>query len=197
MTAAGPAERTDARPGRLRGRPYRLSRLALGAFAALFLIGVAAGAVEYARRSTVPERHGAGTNAIALEVLVAIAAAATAAAIERWRSRRAGGGGPSPWTAPFSARAAARLGRTLRFAQGPAALNVARFLVTVPLLLVLAYAPLRMGAQVIGGLDPNYTVNAWGGPTYAGALLAHWLDAIVGFYAASFLLSRALLPSRG
>jgi hypothetical protein len=51
-----------------------------------------------------------------------------------------------------------------------------------------------MGAQLIGGLDPNATVNAWGGPTYAGALLAHWLDAIVGCYAAAFLLGRVLLP---
>lgn len=45
------------------------------------------------------------------------------------------------------------------------------------------------------GLDPNATVNAWGGPTYLGALLAHSLDAMVGFYAAAFLLGRLLLPA--
>ena len=67
--------------------------------------------------------------------------------------------------------------------------------VTVPLVLVLLYQPFRMGAQVTGGLDPNATVNAWGGPAYAGALLAHWLDDIVVFYAAAFLLSRLLLPA--
>ena len=161
----------------------------------LFALGIAQGAVEYARRSPVPERQAAGTNAITIEVLLAIAAAATVLAIELRRSRPARGRGPSPWTAPLSATAVARLGRTLRFAHGLSLPNVARFVVTVPLVLVLAYAPLRMGAQLIGGLDPNDTVNAWGGPSYAGALLAHWLDVVVGFYAASFLLSRLLLPS--
>lgn len=62
---------------------------------------------------------------------------------------------------------------------------------------MLAYAPYRMGAQVTGGLDPNATVSAWGGPSYLGALLAHWLDASAGFCAAAFLLSRILLPSPG
>jgi len=61
------------------------------------------------------------------------------------------------------------------------------------LVLVLLYAPYRMGAQVIGGLDPNSTVNAWGGPTHAGALLAHWLDCTIGFYVAAFLLGRLLV----
>jgi hypothetical protein len=56
---------------------------------------------------------------------------------------------------------------------------------------------IRLGAQVIGGLDPNATVNAWGGPSYLGALLAHWLDGIVGFYVAAFLLSRLLLRPEG
>lgn len=49
--------------------------------------------------------------------------------------------------------------------------------------------------QITGGLDPNATVNAWGGPTYLGALLAHYLDGIIGFYAAAFLLNRILLPA--
>ena len=34
-----------------------------------------------------------------------------------------------------------------------------------------------------------------GDPTYAGALLAHWLDSLAGFYAAAFLLSRLMLPA--
>jgi len=65
----------------------------------------------------------------------------------------------------------------------------------LPLVLVLVYAPVRMGAQISSGLDLNATVNAWGGPTYFGALLAHWLDAIVSFYVAAFLLSHVLLPA--
>jgi hypothetical protein len=68
-------------------------------------------------------------------------------------------------------------------------------LIHVLIVLVFAYAPARMGAQVIGGLDSNNTVNAWGGPSYLGAMLAHYLDALVGFYAACFLLGRLLLPA--
>jgi len=65
----------------------------------------------------------------------------------------------------------------------------------VPLVLVLLYTPFRMAMQITGGLDPNQTVNAWGGPTYLGALLAHYLDAIIGFYAAASLLNLVLLPA--
>ena len=72
--------------------------------------------------------------------------------------------------------------------------NLARAAAAVPLVLVLLFMPFRMGMQISGGLDPNATVNAWGGPTYLGALLAHYLDNIVSFYAAAFLLSR-LLPA--
>jgi hypothetical protein len=68
---------------------------------------------------------------------------------------------------------------------------------TLLLMLVLLYAPYRMGKQVIGGLDPNSTVNAWGGPSYAGALLAHWLDCMIGFYVAAFLVSLLLVPING
>jgi hypothetical protein len=52
----------------------------------------------------------------------------------------------------------------------------------VPLLLALPAAALflycfwRAGVQLTGGLDPNFTVNAWGGPSYAGALACHYLD---------------------
>ena len=63
----------------------------------------------------------------------------------------------------------ARLSRTMRRVGGG---TMMRALPMALLVFVLLYAPYRMGAQLIGGLDPNSTVNAWGGPTYAGALLA-------------------------
>ena len=84
---------------------------------------------------------------------------------------------------------AARMSRTIRLSRGAA---VARLLPIALLTIILLYCPCRMGMQIIGGLDPNSTVNAWGGPTYAGALLAHWLDCVIGFYVAAFLLSRLL-----
>jgi hypothetical protein len=195
MTTVEPTEQVDRTGTRSKRPGLRLSRFTVGALVAAFLLGIAKGAVEYARRSAAAEPHAAGTNAILIHVLLAVAVAATVLVIQVGRARRPGERGRSPWAAPFSHRAAARLGRTLRFAHGPSLPNVARALATVPLVLVVAYAPARMGAQVIGGLDPNNTVNAWGGPTYIGAMLAHYLDALVGFYAACFLLGRLLLSS--
>jgi hypothetical protein len=195
MTAAAQTEQVERVGLRARRPGIRLSRFTVGALLVLFLIGIAKGAVEFARRSTVTEPHAAGTNAILTHVLIAVAVAAIVLVVQVRRARRPGGRGPSPWAAPFSARAAGRLGRTLRFAAGPSVKNVARALATVLLVLVVAYVPARMGAQVIGGLDPNNTVNAWGGPSYVGAMLAHYLDALVGFYAACFLLGRLLLPA--
>lgn len=173
---------------------YRLSRLSGTVFLALFLIGVAEGAAQYARRTSAIVRHVAGSNAITIHVVLAIAAAAAVIGIQAGRRRRPAQRGPSPWAAPFSASALARLSRTIRFAHGLSLRNLARVIATVPLVFVLLYLPFRMGEQITSGLDPNATVNAWGGPTYLGALLAHWLDSIVGFYAAAFLLSYLLLP---
>jgi hypothetical protein len=194
MTAAAhtaPVEPASLRPNR---SGFRLSRFTVGALAALFLLGIAKGAVEYAQRSAIGQVHAPGTNAILVHVLLAVAVAVTVIAVQVRRAGRRGERGTSPWAAPFSARAAVRLGRTLRFARGRSLKNAARALAAALLVLVVAYAPARMGAQVIGGLDPNNTVNAWGGPTYLGAMLAHYLDAVVGFYAACFLLGRLLLP---
>ena len=171
------------------GQRTRVSRLTVPVLIAAFLIGLANGAVAYSRRSATPEPHAAGTNAITVHLVLAILAAATVIAIQVWRSRHPGQRGPSPWTAPFSGNAVARVSRTIRL---PGAAAVARLPAMALLILVLLYAPYRMGAQLIGGLDPNATVNAWGGPSYAGALLAHWLDCILGFYAAAFLLCRLL-----
>jgi hypothetical protein len=172
------------------GPTARLSRFSVVIFATSFLIGIAEGAVAYARRSPVLEGRVPGTNAITVHVALAIAAAAVVAAIQVWQARKRIRRGPSPWTAPFSTRAMARLSRTVRLFGGATML---RALPMAVLLLALLYAPYRMGAQVIGGLDPNSTVNAWGGPSYAGALLAHWLDCIIGFYVAAFLLGLLLI----
>jgi hypothetical protein len=37
--------------------------------------------------------------------------------------------------------------------------------------------------QVLGALDLNFCVNAWGGPSCLGASLAHWMDAFIIFFA--------------
>jgi hypothetical protein len=196
-TEAGPMDVTPGRranPAGKRHSPMRVSRLSVPVLAAAFLIGVAKGAVAYSRRSSVLEHHVAGTNAITIHVVLAIVAAAVVIAIQVRRSRQRSQPGPSPWSAPFSSSAVAKIGQTIRLSGGTA---VVKALPMALLILVLLYCPFRMGAQVIGGLDPNSTVNAWGGPTYAGALLAHWLDCIVGFYVAAFLLGRLLTTGNG
>jgi hypothetical protein len=173
-------------------RQVRVSRMSVPVFAAAFLIGAVEGAVAYSGRSPVLERHVAGTNAITIHVVLAIAATAVVIAVQVRRARKRSRRGPSPWTAPFSSATVARLGRTVRLSGGA---TVARIVPMALLVLVLLYCPYRMGAQIIGGLDPNSTVNAWGGPTYAGAMIAHWLDCIIGFYLAAFLLGRLLAPA--
>ena len=173
---------------------HRLSRPSVAVLLAAFVIGIVAGAVMHAHRSSVIERHVAGTNAITVHVVVAVVAVVVVAFVELSASRRAIEGDRSPWVAPFCTNALSRLRQTVRASRG---ISAARLLPTALLLLLLLYSPFRMGAQIVGGIDPNATVNAWGGPTYLGALLAHWLDCIVGFYAAAFLLSRLLVKSSG
>lgn len=165
----------------------RVSRLTVTVLAAAFVAGVAKGAIAYASRSLVLKQHVAGTNAITAEVALAVIAATAVVTIEMvcWRRR-----GQSPWIAPFSGRAMVRLRQATRLPTGKAA---ARAVPVALMLLVIVYCPYRIGAQIIGGLDPNATVNAWGGPSYAGAMGAHYLDCLIGFYLAAFVLSR-LLP---
>lgn len=60
-----------------------------------------------------------------------------------------------------------------------------RFLAAV----LMLYTPLRAGLQVLAGLDPDFTRNAWGGPTYAGAMAAHYLDGALMFLAAAAIVA--------
>ncbi len=66
----------------------------------------------------------------------------------------------------------------------------------LPLLTVIAYSFWRAGKQVTGGLDPNFTVNAWGGPTYLGAMACHYLDVALIIAVSAWLLSKIMLPVR-
>lgn len=61
---------------------------------------------------------------------------------------------------------------------------------------VLLFVVLRAGEQVFAALDPDFTRDAWGGPSYLGASLAHWLDTACIFYACSLALSAALGAAR-
>jgi len=75
---------------------------------------------------------------------------------------------------------------------GASPTRIARALLAGVLSILLMFNFLRAGMQIIGGLDPNFTVNAWGGPGYVGALLAHYLDGAYLFYVEALLLNLAL-----
>jgi hypothetical protein len=67
-----------------------------------------------------------------------------------------------------------------------------RIAAAIPLLAVIGYCCWRVGEQVTAGLDPNFTANAWGGPTYLGAMACHYLDAALIIAASSWLLDKIL-----
>jgi hypothetical protein len=73
-----------------------------------------------------------------------------------------------------------------------APLAVLAFLAAV----VTLYVPFRAGEQVLAALDPDFTRGAWGGPTYIGASLAHWMDATYFFYVCSLVLTWAAARRR-
>jgi hypothetical protein len=157
----------------------------------LFAAGVVAGTLRYAQRSSVVEKHVPGANAVPVHIALALFAVAIAIGLARTSfARRA----PySMWAAPFSRSALDRFERTVLMRSGRSLLGIVRAVVAACLSILLLYNFFRAGHQVIGGLDPNFTVNAWGGPSYLGAMLAHYLDAAYLFCIEAFLLHLVLV----
>ena len=162
--------------------------------AALFAAGVIYGWLQYLDRSPVLEKHIPGTSAWWQQLAMAVLACA-AFGYARWRHlRRFGRDSGRLWLlAPLGKPAARRAARMV-----PGALRgqsgFARALVALPPAGLFFYCFWRAGLQVTGGLDPNSTVNAWGGPTYLGAMACHYLDCCVLMTASAWLLDRILLP---
>jgi hypothetical protein len=101
---------------------------------------------------------------------------AIARAEQRWAGPRDGavsdlGGGR--WMAGAAGRVVGR-----------APVRIVQFLAAV----VMVFLPLRAGQQVFAALDPDFTRDAWGGPSYLGASVAHWLDAALIFYGCAAIL---------
>jgi hypothetical protein len=159
-----------------------------------FVLGMANGLVRYLGRSPVRETFVPGSSAWWQQGVVA-ALALLAVAVITWRRRRqpAGQRGGPLLLAPLSRRAARRVAATFRLAaREPGAAG--RLLLALPLAALFYYGFYRAGLQVTGGLDPNFTVNAWGGPSYAGAMACHYLDLLVLMAAAAGLLDKLLAP---
>lgn len=159
------------------------------AAAGLAAVGIATGFVRYLHRSPIREAHVPGTSAWVQHLTVAAVLCALYA-VARWRqSRRVGrGSGRLMLLAPLGRSAASRLAVTMRQVTW-------RSVAALPLLTVIAYIFWRVGEQVTGGLDPNFTVNAWGGPTYLGAMACHYLDGALIMAVSAWLLARVLLAA--
>ncbi|MDR3035700.1 MAG: hypothetical protein LBV78_21810 [Kitasatospora sp.] len=155
----------------------------------LAAVGVVTGLVRYLGRSPIRAAHLPGTSAWA-QHLIAAAVACALYGLARWRrGRRPGGGrGRLLLLAPLGNSAASRLMATLRQVSWRSAAALA------PLGLI-GYSFWRVGEQVTAGLDPNFTVNAWGGPSYLGAMACHYLDAALIIAASAWLLDKILLPA--
>ena len=156
----------------------------------LFSGGVSVGWAQYLHRSATQVRYVAGSSAWWQHGLVALAAAAVLGVV--WLRRRSGRTGWHVLLAPLGKSAAARISLLFRQALWHPA-GFGRALLATPLLALFMFGFFRAGEQVTGGLDPNFTVNAWGGPTYIGAMACHYLDLLVLMAAVAWLLGR-LLP---
>lgn len=155
-------------------------------------IGVAAGLDKYLNRPVVPAAHLPGTAAWIPHIAVAVVLAAGYLLARRRRHS-----GPNRHRllllAPVGRRAAARL-VTTAMAAGRHPEAALRALLALPLLVVLGYTCWRVGEQVTAGLNPDFTVNAWGGPSYLGAMVCHYLDAALIAAGSAWVLDKLLLP---
>jgi hypothetical protein len=157
--------------------------------AGLAALGIATGFIRYLHRSPIREVALPGTSAWAQQ-LIAAGVACAMYGVARWRRGRGPGrgGGRLLLLAPLGRNAASRLMETMRELSWRSA-------ATLPPLALIGYSFWRAGEQVTAGLDPNFTVNAWGGPTYLGAMACHYLDAALMIAVSAWLLNKILLPA--
>jgi hypothetical protein len=147
----------------------QLSRPAVITATVFAIAGLASGVAVYLNRSEQLEQHVPGTEAWLphLAVLTVVAIWFVVA------SRRS----PLGWKiifAPLGRPIAARITATFRARFN--VLSPLRYLAVAFLVLLEVYMAWRIGEQVFAGLDPNFTSNAWGGPSYLGAMFCHYLD---------------------
>lgn len=160
-----------------------LSRVAVATAAVCTTIGLASGVAWYLNRDLEIERHSPGTEAW-IPHLVVLAVVAVWFFVASNRS-------PLGWKVIFSPLGrpmAARIAATFRTA------NPLRWLAVAFLVFLEMYMAWRIGEQVFAGLDPNFTHNAWGGPSYLGAMFCHYLDGAL-IYSICHVLLRAATVS--
>jgi len=156
-----------------------------------FVSGVTYGLLEFLQRSPVRQMHVAGTTAWGQQLALAVATIVIlSVACARHRQRFGPRSGRLWLLAPLGRHAALRVARALGF--GGEATRAVRVVLALPVAALFLFCFWRAGVQVAGGLDPNFTVNAWGGPSYAGAMACHYLDLFLFAAGAAGLMDRIL-----
>ncbi|HTA07303.1 MAG TPA: hypothetical protein VK836_02250 [Streptosporangiaceae bacterium] len=156
-----------------------------------FVSGVSYGIVEFLQRSPIRQEHVAGTAAWGQQLAVTLATIVILSVAHARHRRRFGPRSGRLWLlARLGTQAARRVTRALGFGSEPA--QPVRLLLALPAAALFLFCFWRAGVQVTAGLDPNFTVNAWGGPSYAGALACHYLDLFLLAAGAAWLADRIL-----
>ena len=171
--------------------PRQISPVLAALAGASAAAGIVTGYYSYLHRSPVHHAPVPGTSAWTPHLIEA-AVLGMLYGIALWRRGRGSGPGSARLLllAPLGRSAAARLSATLAAGLGRSSW---RALAALGPLALIGYSFWRAGEQVTGGLDPNFTVNAWGGPSYLGAMACHYLDLVLMIAVAAWLLSKILL----
>jgi hypothetical protein len=137
------------------------------------------------------EEHVAGTAAWGQQLALALAAIVILSVARPRHRRRFGPRSGRLWLlAPLGKHAALRVASALGFGSEPA--RAGRVLLALPAAALFLFCLWRAGVQLTAGLDPNFTANAWGGPSYAGAMACHYLDLFLLAGGAAWLIDRVL-----
>jgi hypothetical protein len=156
-----------------------------------FVSGVSYGIVEFLQRSPIRQEHVAGMAAWGQQLAVALATSVILIVAHVRHRQRFGPRSGRLWLlAPLGTQAARRIARALGI--GSESARPVRLLLALPAAALFLFCFWRAGVRVTGGLDPNFTVNAWGGPSYAGAMACHYLDLFLIAAGAAWLTGRIL-----
>lgn len=166
----------------------QLSRPAVITATVATVVGLGWGGVTYLHRSEQLETQIPGTEAWAAHLMVL-----AVVAVWFWLASRRSPLGWKVIFAPLGRPIAARIAATFRGGAGPG--NLLRCLAVAFLVLLEVYMAWRIGKQVFAGLDPNFVRNAWGGPSYLGAMFCHYLDGALLYPICHALLRRTTIPA--
>ena len=170
---------------------YRLSGPLTALVGSAFVSGLIYGLLEFLQRSPIRREHVAGSAAWGQQLALALGTVVILCVAQARHRRRFGPRSGRLWLlAPLGRHAARRVAGALGF--GGEATQPGRLLLALPAAALFLFCFWRAGVQVTGGLDPNFTVNAWGGPSYAGAMACHYLDLFLLAAGAAWLMDRIL-----